>query len=40
MRKIDWKPVGSDLMEDAEVCYQKVVNTPKFGRRGQKHDVM
>jgi hypothetical protein len=40
MRKLDWKQDGSDLMEEAEGYYQEAMNTHRWERKPQKHEVV
>jgi hypothetical protein len=39
MRKLDWKQDSSDLMEEAEICYQEAINTHRLGKKAYRHDV-
>jgi hypothetical protein len=40
MRKLDWADDGSDLMTEAEVYYQEAVNTHRWGKKAQRHDMV
>jgi hypothetical protein len=40
MRKLDWKQDGSDLMEEAEMYYQEVVNPHRWGKKAHKLHVI
>jgi hypothetical protein len=40
MRKLDWAEDGSDLMTEAEVYYQEAINTHRWGKKAQRHDMV
>jgi hypothetical protein len=39
MRKLDWKQVGNDILEEAEIYCLEAINTHRWGRKAYSHDV-